>query len=48
MVAGALPSVRPPVNGEAAAVVAVPSVIPPGAAGVVVGAGLPNVNPDPP
>lgn len=52
---------RPPVNGEApAAVVALPSVMPPAAgvvippsvmppvAGVTVGAALPNANPDPP
>lgn len=44
-----LPSVSPPVNGEEVAfVVALASVMPPGAAGVIVGAGLPNVSPDPP
>lgn len=47
VVAAGLPRVRPPVNGEEAAVDAVPSEMPPGTAEVAVGAGLPNENPDP-
>ena len=44
-----LPSVSPPANGEdVALVVALASEMPPGAAGVAVGAGLPNTSPDPP
>ena len=47
--AEALPSANPPANGEdVAPVVALASEMPPGAAGVAVGAGLPNPRPDPP
>ena len=42
-----LPSVRPP-EEEVAFVVTLASEMPPGGAGVVVGAGLPNVDPNPP
>ena len=42
-----LPSVNVPVNGEDVLfVIALASEKPPGVTGVVVGAGLPNVNPD--
>ena len=42
-----LQTVIPPVNGEDVPFVfALASEMPPGATGVVVGAGLPNVNPD--
>lgn len=44
MVAGILPRLRPPVNGEEAAVEAVPGMMPPGAAGAAVGA-VPSVMP---
>ena len=44
-----LPSAKPPVNGEdVALVVPLASEMPPGAAGVAVGAGLPNPSPNPP
>lgn len=43
-----LPSVNPPVNGEEVAlVVALASEMPPGAAAVAEGAGVPNASPDP-
>lgn len=48
VVTGGFPRVRPPANGEAAAVVAAACLMPPGAARVAVGAGLPNANPVPP
>ena len=45
VVAGGLPSVRPPLNGEGAAKLAAAGVSPPGAAAVVAGAGLPKLKP---
>ena len=49
MAAVVLPSVKPPVNGEdIALVVPLASEMPPGAAGVAAGAGLPNPSPGPP
>ena len=43
------PSVSPPVNGEDVALVVAPgSEMPPGAAAVAVGAGLPNTRLNPP